>query len=153
VAVIVVGAVVLRLVLTSGSHDNSSQLSADTGRTTTSPSPSASSGPSETPVIPLAFDGTWTGVVTQPPTDTYNVKVTFAAGKAAGTISYAGTDFRCSGTLTLTQETARKMVATQGIIQGKCENGQATITLSSASKIWFSFHSTGPLASGTLAHQ
>ena len=49
----------------------------------------------------------------------------------------------------------RKLIASQGIIQGqsKCENGQVTITLTSTNKIWFSFHSNGPIASGTLARQ
>jgi hypothetical protein len=94
----------------------------------------------------------WTGVVTQPPTDTYNVTVTFIAGKPTGTISYTGTDFSCSGALTPTRAAPQKLVASQGIIQGqsKCGNGQATITLTGASKLWFSFHSNGPVASGTL---
>jgi hypothetical protein len=156
-AVIVVGVVVVRSLLTSGSHASNSRLSADTGVTHDSASPgtSASASPSQRPVTPAAFGGAWSGVVTQPPTDTYNVTVTFAAGATAGTISYSGTNFSCSGALTLTQATTRRLIVNQGIIQGqsKCENGPVTITLTSTNKIWFSFHSNGPIASGTLARQ
>jgi eukaryotic-like serine/threonine-protein kinase len=154
-ALIMVGVVVLRMLLTSDSHAGNNRLSADTGVTGRSASPTASTSPSHGPVTPAAFSGAWTGVVTQPPTDTFNVTVTFAAGTGAGTISYSGTDFSCSGALALTEATTRKVTASQGIIQGqsKCANGQVTITLTSATKIWFSFHSDGPIASGTLARQ
>jgi hypothetical protein len=154
--VIVVVAVLLRALLGSGGHASNGTLSANT-RTTSkgaaaSPSPTAS--PSHGLVTPTVFDGAWSGIVTQPPTDTYRVSVTFTAGKAAGTISYTSTDFSCSGALTLTKTTTRPSMLTlsQGIIQGqsKCENGTVTITLSATNKIWFSFHSNGPIASGTL---
>ncbi len=92
-------------------------------------------------------------MVKQPPTDTYYVSVTFAPGSTAGTVSYSGTGFSCSGALTLTQASGTRLVMNQGIIQGQsnCDNGQVTITLTSTSKIWFSFHSNGPTASGSLA--
>jgi hypothetical protein len=150
--VLVVAAVLVRILLSAGSHPSSGRLSADTGVTTGSAAPSASPARLKTPA---AFDGTWSGVVTQPPTDTYNVTVTFATGTSAGTISYAGSNFSCSGALTLTKATAGKLVVSQAISQGRsdCENGSATITVTSADKIWFSFHSNGPIASGTLARQ
>ncbi|HTA08777.1 MAG TPA: hypothetical protein VK836_09720 [Streptosporangiaceae bacterium] len=150
--VLVVAAVLVRVLLSAGSHPSSGRLSADTGVTTGSAAPSASPAGLKTPA---AFDGTWSGVVTQPPTDTYNVTVTFATGTSAGTISYAGSNFSCSGALTLTQASSGKLVVSQAISQGKsdCENGSATITVTSADKIWFSFHSNGPIASGTLARQ
>jgi hypothetical protein len=149
--VIVAVAILLRMLLAGGGHGSNSSLSADTG--VTSGRPSASASPSQGPVTPAGFAGTWSGVVTQPPTDTYNVTVTFAAGSTAGTVSYAGTTISCSGSLTLTKADARKLTVSQGIIQGqsKCENGQVTITLTAPDKIWFSFHSNGPIASGTLA--
>ncbi len=149
---LVVAAVLVRTLLAAGSHPSSGRLSADTGVTSGSAAPSAS--PAELKA-PAAFDGTWSGVVTQPPTDTYNVTVTFATGTSAGTISYTGSNFSCSGALTLTQATTGKLVVSQVISQGKseCENGSATITVTSADKIWFSFHSNGPIASGTLARQ
>jgi hypothetical protein len=156
VAVIVVVAVLLHALLASGRHASNSRLSADTGTTSkgaaASPSPAAS--PSHGLVTPTVFDGAWSGIVTQPPTDTYRVSVRFAAGTTAGTISYTGTDFSCSGALTPTKITTRPSMLTlsQGIIQGqsKCENGTVTITLTATNKIWFSFHSNGPIASGTL---
>jgi hypothetical protein len=152
VAVIVAGVVALRILLGSGNHAGANQLSADTGQTSHSPKPSASSTHRQGPPIPAAFDGVWTGVVTQPPTDTYNVTVTFTTGQPGGTISYTGTDLSCSGALTPTRAAPQKLVASQGIIQGqsKCGNGLATITLTGTNKLWFSFHSNGPIASGTL---
>jgi eukaryotic-like serine/threonine-protein kinase len=147
---IVVAAVLAHALLSAGSHPSSGRLSADTGVTSGSAVPSAS--PADT-ITPAAFNGTWSGVVTQPPTDTYNVKVTFAAGTTAGTISYVGSNFSCSGALTVSQATAGKLVVSQRITHGQsdCENGSATITVTGANKIWFSFHSDGPIASGTLA--
>src|SRR5262249_15780948 len=66
-----------------------------------SPSPSGSSGP----VTPAAFTGSWSGLVRQPPTDKYNVRVTLKAGQTHGTVRYSGTDFSCSGVLQLVSVT------------------------------------------------
>jgi serine/threonine protein kinase len=154
---IVVGAVLAHGLLSSSGDAGNNRLSADTGTTgkSASPATSAPNTPSQGPITPAAFDGSWSGVVTQPPTDTYDVSVTFAAGTPAGSISYSGTDFSCSGALTLTTATASKLTMSQGIIQGQsnCENGQVTITLTGTNKIWFSFHSTGPIASGALTRR
>jgi serine/threonine protein kinase len=152
VAAIVVVAVSL-YVLLGGGHPSSGLLSASAGRTSSSPPPTAAATPSQGPATPGAFNGSWSGVVTQPPTDTYHVRVTLAGGTTAGTISYSGSGFRCSGALTLTNASPRKLVMSQGIINGrsKCGNGQVTISLRGANRIWFSFHSSGPIASGSLA--
>ncbi len=152
VAAIVIGAVSLHVLL-GGGHASNGLLSATTGKTSSSPAPTPAATPSQRPATPGAFDGSWSGVVTQPPTDTYHVSVTLAAGTAAGTISYSGTGFSCSGALTLTSASPRKLLMRQGIINGqsKCENGKVTITLTGTNKIWFSFHSSGPIASGSLA--
>ena len=156
VVLIVVGVFVLHTLL-QGGRASTSKLSANTGVTskTAAPGTSAPASPSQQPVAPAAFNGAWSGIVTQPPTDTYNVSVTFATGTSAGTISYAGPGIRCSGSLTLTSAAARKLTLRQGIIQGqsKCGNGQVTITLTAVNKIWFSFRSNGPIASGTLVRK
>jgi hypothetical protein len=152
--VVVVLALIIVVVLhvALGGQSASGRLSANASHETTrSPSPTPS--PSHGPVTPAAFTGSWTGQVRQPPTDTYNVSVSFAAGAASGTISYSGTDFSCSGALNLTAATPTRLTLSQGIIQGQsnCENGQVTITLMSAGSIYFSFHSDGPIAAGTLS--
>jgi len=154
-ALIGAGAVATHALLTNGNTAGSGHLSADTSKPTKKASASASASPSHDPITPAAFVGGWSGVVRQPPTDTYYVNVTFSAGTSDGTVSYAGTGFSCSGALTLTQVKGQQLTLSQGIIQGQsnCENGQVTITLTSPGKIMFSFHSTGPTASGTLTRQ
>jgi hypothetical protein len=153
VVVIAVGALVVRLSLDNSSASNG-RLSADTGVAGKSQSPTApaAASPGRGALTPAAFDGSWTGLVKQPPTDTYDVSVSFAAGTTSGTVSYGGTDFSCSGALNLTKATARKLILSQGIIQGQsnCENGQVTITLTGPDTIWFSFRSSGPIAAGAL---
>ncbi len=150
VVIILITAGIVRLILAAGTHAASGQLSANSRQTTTRPSaaPSLSRGPG----VPAAFAGTWTGLVRQPPTDTYNVAVAFAAGAASGTVSYSGTGLSCSGALTVTAAAAARMVLTQGIITGqsKCGNGRVTITLAGPRSLRFSFHGSGPVAAGTL---
>jgi len=152
---VIVGAVATRALLTNGSSANSGRLSADTGSASTKPSTSAPASPTQNPITPAAFVGAWSGIVRQPPTDTYYVNVTFTSGTSAGTVSYAGTGFSCSGTLTLTQVKGQQLTLSQGIIQGQsnCENGQVTVTLTGPGKIMFSFRSNGPVAAGTLTRQ
>jgi len=156
VAVLVAIGVVATHALLTNSSANSGQLSAATGAISKTPSTSVSPTPSQNPITPAAFVGAWSGIVRQPPTDTYYVNVTFTAGTSAGTVSYAGTGFSCSGALTLNQVSSQQqLIFSQGIIQGQsnCENGQVTITLTSPGKIMFSFRSNGPIASGTLTRQ
>jgi hypothetical protein len=133
------------------------KLSADTGSAPSSFSPSASRNspsPSLGPAIPAGFAGTWSGQVTQPPTDTYNVTVTFAAGQQAGTISYTGSDFTCSGDLNLTAVSGTKMTMSQDIIVGQktCGNGTVSISASGPNSVIFDFESN-PVASGTLTRK
>ena len=104
VGVIIVCAVATHALLASQASNR--RLSANAGATSKTPSGAASASPSQDPVTPAAFKGAWSGIVTQPPTDTYYVSVTFSTGASAGTVSYAATGFSCSGALTL--EAARR---------------------------------------------
>jgi hypothetical protein len=159
VAVIIVGAVATHALLTSGSRAGSGKLAANTRPTSKTSSAATSASPSQDPLTPAAFVGAWSGVVRQPPTDSYYVSVTFAAGASAGTVSYAAAAFSCSGALTLADGTSRQLLLSQGITQGQstCENGQVTITLTSPNRIWFTFHSPGPVdgpvAAGALTRE
>ena len=154
-ALVAVGAVATHALLTSHGPAASNQLSADTGTTSKTASTGASASPSRPPSTPAAFVGVWSGVVRQPPTDTYYVNITLSAGTSGGAVSYAGTGFSCSGALTVTQATSQQLILSQGILQGQsnCANGQVTITLTGPGKIMFSFRSNGPIASGTLIRQ
>ncbi len=113
-----------------------------------SASPSGKRSPSAT--IPPAFSGTWSGVVRQPPTDTYHVSVGLKAGSAQGTVSYSGIAFGCSGNLSLLHAAATKLTMSQTITTGGCVNGNVTISLTGADAVLFSFRSAGPIASGKL---
>lgn len=151
VAAVVIGAVVLHSAQGSPGHPSAdSKLSSNT--VSKSPSPSPSLSPSKSPVTPTDFAGSWSGLVTQPPTDAYNVSVTLKAGKASGTVSYTGTAFRCSGTLQVITAAPAKLTLSQGILQGqsKCEDGTVVITRTGTNTIRFRFGSTGLVASGAL---
>jgi hypothetical protein len=113
-------------------------------------SPSPAAARSSPPVTPAVFAGTWRGQLRQLPNDVYSVTVLLAGGGTGGSVSYSGTDVSCSGSLTLTRATSSKLVMSQAITKGGCDDGTVTITLSAATSIRFSFSSTGPQASGTL---
>jgi eukaryotic-like serine/threonine-protein kinase len=156
-AVVIAAAVVLYLVqgTRGGSATSGLPASADQAAHNSrspSPSPSPSLSPSRGPLTPAAFAGSWTGLVRQPPADTYHVSVGFTAGATSGTISYSGTDFSCSGALSLVTATPTRLTLSQGIVRGqsKCANGHVAITLTGPNTIHFSFRSSGPVASGTL---
>lgn len=130
-----------------------SRLSAAANRTRSgSAAPSPSASVSRGPVMPAAFAGSWSGLVRQPPTDTYRVRVTLTAGTSAGTVSYTGAGFSCSGTLAVLTAAPARLTLSQGIIQGQsnCENGTVTITRTGTNTIRFRFGSSGPTAAGTL---
>ncbi|HKD89902.1 MAG TPA: hypothetical protein VKB62_15335 [Streptosporangiaceae bacterium] len=147
VAVVVVG-VFLHLAQGTPSHPAAkSSLSVHTHR---SDSPSPFLSDSAGPVIPAAFAGSWSGQVRQPPTDTYNVSLTLAAGEKSGNIRYLGTGFSCSGALQVVSATATELTLNQGITHGKCLNGQVTITRAEKNAVGFRFSSKGPVAAGTL---
>jgi hypothetical protein len=125
---------------------NPANLSANTsgGTGPSRPAPTASKGS----VIPTAFSGTWSGQVSQPPSDTYSVTVTLAAGQSSGAITYAGAGATCSGVLTPTSVSATKMIMKLGTAQKGCANSTVTISLSNPNTL--TFDEGNPAASGTL---
>jgi hypothetical protein len=103
-------------------------------------------------VTPVAFAGSWSGLVTQGTDTTYNVRVTLTAGRNSGTIRYLGAAFSCSGDLDLVSETTAELTLNQGITHGKCANGKVTLTQAATDAIGFRF-SGDPVASGTLSRR
>lgn len=108
--------------------------------------------PAQPPPVPSSFAGTWSGVVRQPPADSYAVSVTLRAGAGSGTVSYAGASFSCSGRLSPDAATSTELTLGQAITQGaaNCGGGRVTLTRTGATTIRFVFRSSGPAASGTL---
>ena len=148
------GAVVVALIVIVIVHlangGNSANLSAHTGHPHATGGPSsAQSTASQGLVIPPAFNGTWSGQVSQPPSDTYSVTVTLTGGRSSGAISYTGAGATCSGVLTPTSVGPTKMIMTLGTAQKGCANSTVTISLSGPTSI--SFSEGNPAASGTLA--
>jgi hypothetical protein len=153
VVVVVAAGVVLGVRVLGGSKPGPGRLSSDVGRASASARTSSPASPSPGPSTPASFAGTWSGQVSQPPTDTYQVTVALAAGASTGKVTYSGADLTCSGQLTLITASSRKLTMTQGIIQGQssCENGDVSIGLSSSGQsLSFSFRSDGYTASGDL---
>jgi eukaryotic-like serine/threonine-protein kinase len=147
--VVVVLIVLLVLHLTQGGN-SAATASANTGHrgassTGSSGVPTASQGS----VIPPAFNGTWSGLVTQPPSDTYNVTVTLSSGQTSGLISYAGAGTTCSGVLTPTSVSPTKMIMKLGTAQKGCANSTVTISLGRPNTL--TFDEGNPAASGTLS--
>jgi len=152
-AVVVVVIIILVVHLAQGGNP-AANLSANTGQ------PGAgSSGPQSTashgPLIPAAFNGTWSGLVSQPPSDTYNVTMTLIGGHTSGGISYSGAGATCSGILTPTSASATRMVMKIGILQGHkgCGNGTVTIAVSGPNSVTFKAGTQAAAASGTLNRQ
>jgi hypothetical protein len=125
---------------------NSPNLSANTrgGTGSSGPAPTANQGP----VIPAAFSGTWSGQVSQPPSDTYSVTLTLAAGQSSGAITYAGAGATCSGVVTPTSVSPTKMIMKLGTAQKGCANSTVTISLTRPNTL--TFDEGNPAASGTL---
>lgn len=155
-AVVVVAgaaAVAVHLAQSTNGQPTASQHSSTEQADTKSRSPSESASPSRGPTAPTGFVGSWTGLVRQPPIVTYHVSVDFKRGATAGTISYSGTTFTCSGALNLLTATPTVLTLSQGIIHGqsKCANGQVTLRLTSTNTARFNFRNDGgSVASGTL---
>ncbi len=145
VVVVLIGVTVFLLLQGPGTP-----LRPATASRTQSHSPAPSAKPSPSATTPATLAGTWAGIVRQPPTDTYHVSVTLKAHSAQGTVSYSGTGFGCSGILTLQHATSTKLTMNQNVTTGTCENGNVTISVTSASSVWFSFRSAGPIAAGKL---
>jgi hypothetical protein len=97
--------------------------------------------------IPAAFNGTWSGEVSQPQA-TFSVTVTLATGRQSGSISYAGAGTTCSGALTPTSVSESKMIMKLGTGQKGCANGTVTLTLTGPNSLTFT--EGGAAASGTL---
>jgi len=129
------------------SGNSAANLSANTRHPRAS-GPAGTQSASQGPVIPSAFNGTWSGQVSQPPADTYNVTVTLAGGRSSGAISYTGAGATCSGVLTPTSVTPTKMIMNLGTAQKGCANSTVTVTLSGPNAL--SFNEGNPAASGTL---
>ncbi len=153
-AVVVVLLALLIVHLVQGDHATGhGNLAANTGRPTATTSPAASS--SAGPTTPAAFGGTWSGPVTEA-SATFTVKITLTASQSSGAIVYTGTDFTCSGVLSLISATQTTVTMSQGIVAGRstCSNGTVTVSLSSANSISFNFQSqpatTSTQATGTL---
>lgn len=142
---VVVLIIVLIVHLAQGGNP-AANLSANTGHPRASGSGPA--GTQSAAVIPSAFNGTWSGQVTQPPSDTYNVTVTLAGGRSSGAISYTGAGATCSGVLTPTSVTPTKMIMNLGTAQKGCANSTVTISVSGPNAL--SFNEGNPAASGTL---
>lgn len=127
--VVVVLVVLLVVHLAQGGNSQAS-LSGNTAHPGASDGPpGATPSPSQGPLIPAAFNGTWSGEVSQPQA-TFNVTVRLPAGQSSGTISYTGAGTTCSGVLTPTSVSAGKMIMKLVTGQKGCANSTVTISLS-----------------------
>jgi eukaryotic-like serine/threonine-protein kinase len=108
-----------------------------------SPSPSSLSPPSPpspsrsvqaAAAIPAALDGAWSGQVRQgSPAEMFSVTVNLQAGSSSGTISYSGSGFQCTGSLSLVTSTAARVTMRQQIAGGQtCPDGVITLRAGSA---------------------
>jgi hypothetical protein len=147
VVIAVLGVVIMHLVQNSGSRAAAGASQDGTN----GPSNSTSGSPSQAPVIPTAFAGSWSGHVQQAQT-TEAVSITLRAGGTSGTISYSGPLLTCTGELTTAAATATQLTLSQGIVQGqnKCANGRVTLATTSPGRLRFTFQGNGPATSGTL---
>jgi hypothetical protein len=133
----IVAVLIIILIVHLAQGGNSANLSASTGH----PGSSGSTGPSGTAssglVIPAAFNGTWSGQVSQPQ-DVFSVTVTLATGRSSGAISYTGAGATCSGVLTPTSVSTTQMVMKLGTAQKGCANSTVTISLNGPNALTFS---------------
>jgi hypothetical protein len=120
-----------------------------TGSPSASPSPTAS--PSVT--LPAAVAGTWSGSVQQG-SGNINTEVKLNGSSPAGTISYSGTSFTCSGKLTLETSASRILRMNQEIVAGVCLDGVVTLTREPDGSLKFNFKGASSLAAtGILTRQ
>jgi hypothetical protein len=117
---------------------------------TSSATPTATAA---SPTIPADLAGTWTGTVRQTqPALAVTVRITLAAGKPAGSISYP--QLGCSGRLLLVSVLAGTFTLDQGITQGQqsCESGVVLLSPQGNSGLTFKFRRSGaPSPAGVLA--
>jgi len=118
-----------------------------------SPSDSPSPSPSPTVTFPAAVSGTWSGSVQQG-SGSISTKVKLDANSAAGTITYSGTSFTCSGDLTLDSAADHVLTMNQQIVTGNCLDGEVTLTRQPGGTLGFSFKGASSLAAtGTLSRR
>ncbi len=125
----------------------------DIDPTASAPAGSGSPSPTPTPtaVIPSAFAGSWSGLVSQPDSS-YNVTIRLNSGSSVGSISYSGSNLNCRGTLRLTAKATRQLTLSQSVSTGPCFPGTVTLTKAGSGSVQFNFtDSPGPSASGTLS--
>jgi hypothetical protein len=132
--------------------DSANQPAAShTGSPSASPSPTASPSPSVT--LPAAIAGTWSGSVQQG-SGNINTQVKLNGSSPAGTISYSGTSFTCSGKLTLETSASRVLRMNQEIVAGVCLDGVVTLTQQPDGSLKFNFKGASSLAAtGILTRQ
>jgi hypothetical protein len=122
-----------------------------TGSPSASPSPAASTSPSVT--LPTAVAGTWSGSVQQG-SGNINTQVKLNGNSPAGSISYSGTSFTCSGKLTLETAASRVLRMDQQILAGVCLDGLVTLTQEPDGSLKFNFKGASSLAAtGILTRQ
>jgi hypothetical protein len=149
-AIVVIALIVIVVLHLAQGGNSAANASANHGHPGASGSAGSSGAPtaSQGSAIPAAFNGTWAGEGTQPPSDTYHVTVTLSAGQSSGLISYAGAGATCSGVLTPTSVSPTKMIMKLGTAQKGCANSTVTISLSRPNTV--TFDEGNPAASGTL---
>ena len=122
-----------------------------TGSRSASPSPKASPSPPDT--LPASVAGTWSGSVQQG-SGNINTQVKLSGNSPAGTISYSGTSFTCSGKLTLQTSASRVLRMNQQIVAGVCLDGLVTLTQEPDGSLKFNFKGASSLAAtGILTRQ
>jgi len=122
-----------------------------TGSPSASPSPTASTSPPVT--LPTSVAGTWSGSVQQG-SGNINTQVKLNGNSPAGTITYSGTSFTCSGKLTLQTSASRVLRMNQQIVAGVCLDGLVTLTQEPDGSLKFNFKGASSLAAtGILTRQ
>lgn len=119
---------------------------------TTASAHTSSAAPTATPTIPTDLAGTWAGTVRQTqPALAVTVRISLAAGRSAGTISYP--QLGCSGQLLLVSVLAGTFTLEQGITKGQqsCDSGVVLLSPKGNSALAFKFRrSDAPSPAGVL---
>ena len=154
VCVLAIGVAVHVLQTASSAHatpDSANRPAAShTGSPSARPSPAGSPSPA---TIPAAESGTWSGSVQQG-SGNISTDVRLGGNSPAGTITYSGTSFTCSGNLTLQSSAAHVLVMNQQIVAGVCLDGLVTLTQEPDGTLRFHFKGASSLAAtGTLTRQ
>jgi hypothetical protein len=129
--------------------------SADRPATLPARSPSRPASPSPLPAVtlPAAVAGSWSGSVQQAGVK-IGTEVKLTGKSPAGTITYSGTSFTCSGDLTLTRAAHNRYTMSQEIVAGVCLNGVVTLTQQPGGTLRFTYRGASSLAAtGTLTRQ